>query len=468
MKKTVFKEYDIRGKVGQDFIVEEVYAVGQAIASYFLTKNKLCKKIIVAMDGRSHSEDIKNNISRAFQDSGLDVVFIGVAPTPVLYFMLQSAYSDAGVMITASHNGPDYNGLKICLGKESVSGPEIQEIYKLYSNKKQVAAATQGSYAEINAHEIYLDWLTEHFAHLKNCDLAIVLDCANGTVGTVMPELVKRLNWSHATLLYDTVDAFPKHSADPTIEHNMLDLKKKVTEEKAALGIGFDGDGDRMAAVTDKGKLLLGDILLALFSKNILKNYPQATIVYDVKCSQIVPELITEWGGIAHIAPSGHSIIKNNIKVHKALLAGELSGHFFFNDNYFGYDDGVYAALRLIEILSQTTMSLEELIRDFPTTYATAELRIECPEEQKKSIIMACERYYAAKKDISISRIDGLRIVTPDGWGIIRASNTQPVMSIRCESYDLDALERIKHDFCEALGSSFTADILNNSFFKSK
>ncbi|MFA6066152.1 MAG: phosphomannomutase/phosphoglucomutase [Candidatus Babeliaceae bacterium] len=465
MKSSIFRKYDIRGKINEDFILEEAYALGQSIALYFLQQLPICKKVVVGMDGRSHSEIIKNHLIQALSDSGLDVVFIGVSPTPVMYFMMHTQAYDAGIMITASHNGPEYNGLKICLGKESLSEEALQDIYRLYLNQSKIISNIAGVVSVIDANGLYVNWLVEHFAHLKNITISVAFDCANGTAGAIVPDLISAFGWHGTHRLYEDVVAVPVHPADPVIEENMRDLRQHVVIHKLELGIGFDGDCDRMAAITASGKLILGDILLAVFSKDVLKYYNNAAVVYDIKCSQIVPDLLIQWGGIPYVSPSGHSLIKKGMQKYKALLAGELSGHFFFNDRYFGYDDGIYAALRLIDIMHSTGLSLDEMVSEFPAIYATDEIRVSCPEDQKHVVIEACERYYQAKKDAELSFIDGIRIVTPCGWSIIRPSNTQAVISIRCESRHPDLLEQIKYDVCEALKGSLDQDVLYAAFF---
>ena len=454
MKEYIFREYDIRGKVGTELVVEEVYNLGCAIAVFFIEKNPALKTVAIGMDGRLHSPIIKEELCRAFRDSGINVQFVGLCPTPVLYFVLHTELVDAGIMITASHNGPDYNGIKLCLGKDSVWGPEIKEIQKIYQSRARILSTVLGNYSEnSSAVDNYTDWLVDHFAHLQGMALSAVVDCGNGAAGVVLPNLVAKMEWeARPVLLYPEVDGtYPNHEADPVIEKNMQQVKQVLATTTLQVGIGLDGDADRMAPMTKSGKLILGDQLLALFSEPVVKQNPGRTVVFDSKCSQIVPALLTTWGAHASMSPSGHSIIKSELKKHNALLAGELSCHFFFNDRYFGYDDGIYAMLRLFELLLLSGKSLDAHIINLPRTYSTAEIRIPCEEGEKWSIIENIQKNFMVRSDSEISTLDGIRVQTPYGWGLVRASNTQPVICLRVESDTQEGLARIKSDFTTAL-----------------
>ncbi len=453
MKDCIFREYDIRGKVGTELLLEEVYNLGCAIAVFLIEKKQSLQTIAVGMDGRLHSPHIKKELCRAFRDSGISVRFIGLCPTPVLYFALHTQEIDAGVMITASHNGPDYNGIKICLGKDSVWGSEIKEILKLYKTKARILATTQGYYSEdTSTVDKYIDWLVDHFAHLQGMALSAVVDCANGVAGIVMPALKEKMGWDHINLLYPEVDGtYPNHEADPTVEKNMTQVKYILSTTNIQVGIGLDGDADRMAPMTKSGILVCGDQLLALFSEPVIAQHPGRAVIFDSKCSQILPALLTTWGGQPHMAPSGHSIIKSELKKHNAVLAGELSCHFFFNDRYFGYDDAIYAMLRLFELLLLSGKSLDELVMRLPRTFSTREIRVPCQETEKWSIIDNVKQHFLDRPNTEINTLDGIRIKTQYGWGLVRVSNTQPVICIRCESETEKGFEKIKHDFTKAL-----------------
>lgn len=456
MLRHIFRMYDIRGIVGTDFSIEEVYDLGRAIAVYYSEQNPHVSSIVIGVDGRIHSLAIKEQLCRAFIDSGFHVIFIGVCPTPVLYFTLHTRGFDAGIMITASHNGPDYNGFKICLGTSSVWGHALQSIWLLLQQKSYLIPLQPGSYREISVIDHYVTWLAEQFAHLKGFSMRTIIDCGNGTTGPVVKKLCAQLNFSRFDFLYADIDGtFPHHEADPTIAHNMNAVRERLHFENYTLGIGFDGDGDRMAPMTAEGLLVAGDKLLALLSKQLLAKNPKAAIVFDVKCSDILTTTIHSLGGIPIMAPSGYSHIKNVMKQHHALLGGELSCHFFFADRYFGFDDGIYAMLRLLELLQETGQSLSEHILTLPITYAIPELRLPCHEEHKSLIIQEMQRYFEQMPNCSVSLLDGIRIALPYGWGIVRASNTQPAICIRYESTTRDGLEKLKQNFFQALTPHF-------------
>jgi len=507
MKKTAFRQYDIRGIVGDELIIEEIYDLVRAIAYYFAQKNPACKRIAVGMDGRVDSAAIKQEMCRALVDSGLDVVFIGVCPSPVLYFALHTLPVDGGLMITASHNPKEYNGIKICCGTESVWGEEIQQIAQLYKEKKHIfikddpsihcaAHSThvpgrrsfnedcskealaktdlgaevltketgergKGTIVEHSLIPVYIDWLAEHFNGLKNMNLAAVIDCGNGVAGTVMPQLIKKMGWQQVELLYEEVDgSFPHHEADPVKEKNMRVVKQQLNNTSASIGIGFDGDADRMGAMTKEGTLIPGDKLLGIFAHSIVQKNPGTPIVCNVICSSALVELLEKWGARPVITAVGHSIIEQEMKKQKALLGGETSCHFFFKDRYFGYDDGIYAACRLFEILTTSDKNLQELLAMFPPKVTSPEYRIPCPEEKKELIVSKVKQSFIAQPGITTITIDGVRAMMNYGWGILRASNTQPVLSLRFESDSLEGLQQVKSDFLIVLQDYLDVDFL--------
>ncbi len=448
MNDLIFKQYDIRGKVGSELLIEEAYQLGLALAYFFKQQNSLLKAVSLGMDGRIHSPLIKEELSRAFLDSGINVIFIGTCPTPVLYFSLFNLEVQAGIIITASHNGKEYNGLKICMNKESVWGSQIQEIKQLYKDKKSVPLDKKGTYSTIDMIEVYIQWLKEHFKHLIGMKLPVLIDCGNGAAGTVLPELIKQMEWQSVDLLYQEVDGtYPHHEADPTVEKNMQDLRKIITTKPYQFGIGLDGDCDRMAPMTKEGSIVAGDKLLALFSCYLIKNNPDATIIFDIKCSSGLPEVLDSIQAKWIMSPSGHAIIKNQMKINKALLAGELSCHFFFKDRYFGYDDGIYALLRLFEILVQSGKNLSQLLTIFPEKYNTPEYRIACDQQQINLILTDIVKAFEHDRTVQLMTIDGIRVIMKEGWGLIRPSHTQPVICIRFEADSRAHLERIKQTF---------------------
>ncbi len=458
---TVFKQYDLRGIIGSDFPLEDVYDIGMAIASYFIHHGHGVKTVAVGADGRVHSPVIKEKLCAALQDAGLNVLFIGVCPTPVLYFSLFTQPVQAGLMITASHNGKEYNGIKICMNKESVWGDAIQEIKKLYNHHTAIQAKERGSYEQNLLIPDYIFWLKEHFQHLIGTQISAVVDCGNGAAGTVLPALIEAMQWKQVTLLFPEVDGnYPNHEADPTVPENMEEVKNVLLTTDIEVGIGLDGDCDRMAPMTKQGELVPGDKLLALFAQGIVKEYPHVPVVFDIKCSSGLPELLTTWGAQPIMSPSGHSIIKNQMKKHNALLAGELSCHFFFKDRYFGYDDGIYSMMRLFELLTNSGKSLHELLAIFPKKYSTSEIRIACPDEKKGPIVDAMKNSFAAMKDVEVMTIDGIRVTMKSGWGMFRLSNTQPVVCLRFEGNSPEDLKTIKKVFLTYLQPYFDATTL--------
>ncbi len=456
MHKSIFREYDIRGKVDSELMIDEVYDLTRAIAYYFVKHDKDVKTVAVGMDGRTHSPAIRDQVCKALIDSGLNVVFIGVCPSPVLYFALRTLPVQAGLMITASHNTKEYNGLKICLRTRSVWGKQIQEIYGYFKEGRQVAALEQGEMSEHLVIPEYIAWMVKHFPHLKGMSLSVIVDCANGAAGTVLPQLVKAMQWDNVQLLYPEVDgSYPNHEADPTVEENMQDLKKLLATTDAQVGVGLDGDCDRMAAMTKNGFLVPGDQLLAVFAQSIIKKYPDLVVVCDIKSSSGLIQLVQALGGQVVVSPSGHSWIKETMKKHDALLAGELSCHFFFGDRYFGYDDGIYAMMRLFELLVESGKSLQELLTIFPKKVSSPEYRIPCPEDKKHEIVQAIKDEFSKRADIQLLTIDGVRATMDYGWGIVRPSNTQPVLSMRFESDSDQGLQHVKQNFFAVLKKYF-------------
>lgn len=465
MQDHIFRKYDIRGIVGEDLVLKEVYNFGKALAYYIARRaNKNALRVAVAMDGRVHSSYIKDELARALRDSGIDVCFFGVCPTPLLYFGLHTFSYDAGIMITASHNEKEYNGFKICYGKELINAHEINELRICYKQQASLITNIKGSISTISIVDRYIDWIEKAFVHLQGSPLRSVIDCGNGAAAAVIPNLVKRMGWSNVSLLYETVDGeFPHRSPDPTRPQALQELSRLVVAQKAPCGIAFDGDADRMVAMTETGLTLTGDITLAVFGHEILKHNPGAHITFDCKCSQVLTTLLKKWGAIYTITPTGHAFVKQKMVETASVLAGELSCHFMFKDRYFGYDDGIYAMMRLLEIITMTQQSLHTLIETFPQSYTTGEVRIPCNESSKDAIIQSVYAAYINKPGVEMSTLDGVRIETSYGWGIIRASNTQPVMSFSCEAMTPEGFEKIKKDFYTALEPSFCNKSLSRS-----
>jgi phosphomannomutase/phosphoglucomutase len=467
MTNNIFREYDIRGVVGKEIHLDKIRDLTKSILSYFLQQNPSLSRIIVGMDGRVHSPFIKKEIFTAANEMGIDVTDIGLCPTPVFYFSLFNSGVTSGLMITASHNPKEYNGLKICLDKKSVWGGQIEEIKEIFTSKSFITREQKtDSNNTYDAVGNYLDWMSDHFSHLRNKEINTIIDCGNGTAGVVFPKLVKMMGLKNVKILFEEVDGrFPNHEADPTNPKNMQEVKRELLQNSGyTLGLGLDGDSDRMNPMTHNGYLVPGDKLVALYSKKILQKHPQASIVFDIKSSGGLIEALEKMGAKPCIAPSGHTIIKAALQKHNAKLAGELSTHFFFNDRYFGYDDGIYAALRLFEILDETGKTLEELLKDFPKRVSSPEYRITCKEEEKVDIVEHVKTIFAARKDADLLTIDGVRATMPYGWGLVRASNTQPAICLRFESKTQDGLKKLEGDFLLALAPYFNEKKLREYF----
>lgn len=462
-KDHVFHEYDIRGTIDKDFMVDDVYDIGKALACYFLEKNPRLKTVAIGMDGRKHSPIIRDLLVSSLTDSGLKVVFIGKCTTPVMYFAMHTQPFDAGLMITASHNGKEDNGLKICLGKTCVWGKELQVVKKYFKQRKGVFSRSRGSYYRQDMVKPYIEWMCNHFSHLKNIDTSFVIDCGNGAAGFVIPELIKEMGWKNVHTLYADVDGdFPNHIADPTVEENMQDVKKFLQEnESVEFGLGFDGDVDRMDPMTKGGYLLGGDQLAAIYYNFIKDDYPGAVVVFGIKSSSGPIELLKKWGARPYLSATGHTIIKDQIKKRNAVVAAEISCHLYFADRYFGFDDGVYAMLRLIEIINETGKTLEELLEILPERFSTKEYRISCPEDKKSKVVAAVLQAYSGRENVDVNTIDGVRATMDYGWGLVRASNTQPVICLRFEANTKEDLYKVRDEFAEILEQYYEKDFLD-------
>jgi phosphomannomutase/phosphoglucomutase len=459
MHDSIFRKYDLRGKVDSELPLDEIYNLTHAIVAYYRSQCSTLTTVALGADGRTHSPAIKERVIAGLQDAGISVIDIGMCPTPVLYAALHTLNVQGGIMITASHNGPAYNGFKLCLGTSTIWGEQIIAIKNLFQQKIQVSNAVRGTYTTYPMITDYIALLKKQFAHLIGMELSAIIDCGNGAAGTVLPALIQEMKWPNVKLLYEEVDGtYPHHEADPTVVENMQDLAVTVKRTGATIGIGLDGDCDRMAPVTHAGELVLGDRLLALFAQPLTAEYPALPIICDIKCSAGLLTVLKEWGAQPILSPSGHSIIKQQMKEHDALLAGELSCHFFFKDRYFGFDDGIYAACRLFELLLQTNKSLHELLQVVPSLINTHEMRIPC--EDSTQALHALTAYYAQRPDASLILIDGVRVMFADGWGMVRGSNTQPVICLRFEATTHERLEAIKDEFYALLKEYIDPTIL--------
>ena len=422
----IFREYDIRGIVGKDLTPDTVTSIGKAIGTYI--KRDGGKTLVIGRDVRTSSEEFRKILFSALNSTGCDVIDIGMVPTPMTYFALHHLKADGGVMITGSHNPPEFNGFKISQGVHSLYGEKIQQLKQLIQSNDFETG--NGKTKQQDVIGDYIDKISSLLKISRN--VKVVVDGGNGCFGIVGPELLRKMAQTPIELFSEPDGTFPNHHPDPTVAKNLTHLIEKVRSEKAELGIGFDGDADRIGVVDEKGDILWGDQLLILFARDILLKNPGATIVGEVKCSQNLYQDIEKNGGIPIMAAAGHSLIKNKMRETGALLAGEMSGHICFADNYYGFDDAIFAACRILQIVSQSKQKVSEMLADLPKTAYTPEIRVDCPDDKKFEIVLELTEFF--RDQYEVIDIDGVRINFEDGWALIRASNTQPVIVLRFEA----------------------------------
>lgn len=439
----IFREYDIRGVFGKQFDLEFAYQLGRTYATYHHEKTGLRhSKIAVGYDARLSGPDIFQNLAKGLNEGGLDVLNLGLVTTPMNYFANFSIDVTGSIMITGSHNPPDYNGFKICLQKSTLFGEDIQDLKAILNNNSWYKG-TLGETSKFDIFPIYLDRYQDEFNTLN--PIKVVLDCGSGAAGVIARKLFQSVGLDPIVLCEDPDGSFPIHHPDPTVEVNLSLLKETVLKEGAALGIGFDGDADRIGLVDHRGRMIYGDELMVLISRDILSHKKGAKIVGDVKCSDRLYDDIRARGGEGIMWKTGHSLIKDKIKQVKAPFGGEMSGHVFFADRNYGYDDAVYAGLRVVEILSKTGKNITELLEGLPPAYNTPEIRIDTTEEKKLLIVEKLkEKFSQPSSDYSVNLLDGIRISFPDGWALARASNTQPVLVLRYEATSEARLREIQ------------------------
>jgi len=436
----IFRQYDIRGVWGKDLTVEIAELIGRAFASYLLKSiNKEQAKVSVGRDARLHSEIIRQSLIRGLNGSGIDVIDLGVCPTPLQYYSLFRLPIDGGVMITGSHNPPEFNGFKLSVGKETIFGDRIKAVGRIIDSRDfKYGSGIVEDYPIIDD---YVNFLKDKFQNLSG--LKAVIDAGNGVAGLVAPKILRALGVEVFELYCEPDGRFPNHHPDPTVEENLKDMIAKVKKVRAHLGIGYDGDGDRIGVISEDGEIIWGDRLMIIFSRDILKEHPGAKIIGEVKCSQTLYDDILAHGGIPIMWRTGHSEIKKKLKEESAFLAGEMSGHMFFADRYLGYDDAIYASLRLLEILKKSgpPYSINALLQDAPKMFSTPEIRVDCPDEIKFKIVERAKEAFTEYLSITI---DGIRIKFDSGWALVRASNTQPALVLRFEAKDKETLKEIK------------------------
>ena len=422
----IFREYDIRGIVGQDLDESTVEVLGRAMATYFLGRGQ--DKVAVGRDVRLSSPAFSQALVRGLLSTGCDVADIGVVPTPLLYFSVFHDKLPAGVMITGSHNPPEHNGFKMMSGTDTLYGKTIQALYEIV--RKGVFPRGQGRSEMLDVVPAYRDYVAGNVRFER--PVKVVVDAGNGTGGVVAAPLFRRMGAEVVELFCEPDGRFPNHHPDPTLPEAMEKLVARVRETGAELGIGYDGDADRIGVVDDQGRIVWGDQLLVVFARDILPARPGAAVISEVKASKVLYDEIARLGGKPVMWRTGHSLIKKKIREENAPLAGEMSGHIFFNDRWFGFDDAIYASARLLEILSRSDRKLSALMADLPKTFATPEIRIYASDEVKFKIVDEVRRELAARGPVI--DIDGVRAVYPKGWGLVRASNTQAVIVLRFEA----------------------------------
>jgi phosphomannomutase len=433
--RTILREYDVRGIVGQSLNPEDAYALGRSYAALAVSEG--AKRIAVGRDGRTHSPELEAALIKGLTEGGVDVVRIGMGPSPMLYFAVATLDVQGGVQVTGSHNPADYNGFKMLLNGRSVFGAEIQDLGRRAAEGDW--SEGQGKVEETDIVDFYVDALVKGF---DGQAYRIGWDAGNGAAGPVLEKLVKRLPGEHH-LLYTEVDGrFPNHHPDPTVEANLADLKELVADKQLDFGFALDGDADRLGAIDSEGRVIWGDQLLIILAADVLKDEPGATIIADVKASQTLFDRIAEMGGKPLMWKTGHSLIKSKMKETGAPLAGEMSGHIFFKHQWYGFDDALYAAIRTIRAVSASGKSLTELKSEMPVSVATPELRFQVDESRKFAVIGEVAARLAAE-GAEVNSTDGVRVKTDDGWWLLRASNTQDVLVARAEAKDQAGLDRL-------------------------
>ncbi len=437
MNPEMFREYDIRGIAGKDMTEDDVLLIGKGVGTFL--RGHGCSKLTVGRDCRLSSDLYSEKVIQGLLSTGCDVIDIGVCPTPVLYFSIQHLDQEGGVMVTASHNPGEYNGFKLCLGLDSIHGKDIQKILGIINEKS--FAQGKGSLSTADVVTPYKKFVENNITISR--PIKVGVDAGNGTAGVVAVPILKNLNCEVYDIYCDMDGTFPNHEADPTVAKNMQDLITMVKEKELDVGIGYDGDGDRIGVVDEKGDLVFGDKLMIIFAREILSRKPGATFISEVKCSKTMYDDIEKHGGRAIMWKTGHSLIKKKMKEEKAELAGEMSGHMFFADRYFGFDDATYASCRLLEILTKTGKKISELLSDVPKTFTTPEIRVECPDNKKFAVVQKVTDFF--REQYNVIDIDGVRVLFEDGWGLVRASNTQPALVLRFEAISEDRLSEIRN-----------------------
>jgi phosphomannomutase/phosphoglucomutase len=441
----IFREYDIRGIVGEDLTVHVAEAVGRVFGSQLADRTD--PVVAVGHDNRPSSPELAQRVCAGLNGAGVDALYVGTVPTPALYFAAIEFGTDGGIQITGSHNPPEYNGLKIVRDNRSIYGKEIQILREdIEADRFRVG---RGATQEVEILDRYVEEIASRGA--VDGKVSIVLDCGNGAGSVVATRALRAAGVDVDPLFCESDGTFPNHHPDPTVDENLVDLIARVLETGADLGIGLDGDADRIGAVTNEGQIVRGDHLLLLFALDVLRERPGSEVVFDVKCSKAVTESIQAAGGVPVMWKTGHSLIKERMKESGAPIAGEMSGHIAFADRFFGTDDAIYAAARLAGLVASSGSALSDLAARIPSYPSTPELRVDCPEDQKFGIVAEAVAHYKETHDVI--DIDGARILFDGGWALIRASNTQPVIVARMEADTPERLQEIHGEISDYLGA---------------
>jgi phosphomannomutase/phosphoglucomutase len=455
LKPTIFREYDIRGVADSELLSPDVEQLGRGLGTYLRrrsgSESGAGARINVGRDCRLSSPRLRDALVKGLLATGCNVTDIGTVPTPVLYHSAQNLNAHGAIMITGSHNPSEYNGFKSVCGTDTLHGDAIQQVHRIIERADFETGS--GTLQTAGAVTPYVNEIAAQFRLDRR--IKVVADAGNGTAGPVIHRIFEKINVDAAELFFEMDGHFPNHHPDPTVPANLAHLTAKVRETGAELGLAFDGDSDRIGAVDEHGNVIYGDLLLLVYAREILQRKPGATFIGEVKCSQVMYDQIAQLGGNGIMYKTGHSLIKAKMKEERAELAGEMSGHMFFGDRYRGYDDALYAACRLIEIVAKSGRPLSAQLAGIPKMVSTPEIRIDCPDELKFELVARVAEHF--KKIYKTIDIDGVRVIFPEGWGLLRASNTQPVLVMRFEAANEHLLNKYQAEVEQALEASHTA-----------
>ncbi len=448
----IFRQYDIRGLVGQDLTDEVFYWVGRAAGTKIVRAGGT--NAAVGWDHRASSPGFSERLAAGLSECGLDVLMVGPCPTPILYFANYDMNTGGGLMITGSHNPPEFNGLKMNIGKDTIYGDKIMELREMVL-AGDLVEAEPGKIEAVDATAPYIKYILDNIKIER--PMTVVIDAGHGMGGPVAPLILEALGCEVECLFCDVDSTFPDHHPDPAVPENLEDMIERVRAGGADVGLAFDGDADRLGVVDEAGEIVWGDQLLALYAKDLLANRPGSKVIFDVKASELVEEVVQEAGGIPIMSRTGHSFIKERLRLEDAQLGGEVSGHLFFNDRYYGFDDAIYAAARTVELMSKTPERLSALVAALPQYVSTPEYRIACEDSRKFAVIDELAAYFS--RDHEVIDIDGARVKMDGGWGLVRASNTQPVLGLRFEAVSKEKLQAIIEHFRRVLKDEAGLDL---------